>query len=76
MRGVHNQRVLQHCVPRFGNVRVMTTTPEHASSPSVDPREVRERTGVNVNPLTRKFSLQPSLQVNYMLCADKPNETA
>ncbi len=54
----------------------MTTTHEHASSPSVDPREVSERTGVNVNPLTRKFSLQPSLQVNYMLCADKPNETA
>ncbi|MFK8014339.1 MAG: bifunctional 2-polyprenyl-6-hydroxyphenol methylase/3-demethylubiquinol 3-O-methyltransferase UbiG [Gammaproteobacteria bacterium] len=32
------------------------------------------RTGVNVNPLTRKFSLQPSLQVNYMLCAAKPDE--
>lgn len=38
--------------------------------------DVDEKTGVNVNPLTRQFSLKRSLQVNYMLCASKPPETA
>ena len=34
-----------------------------------DGLQVRAETGVAVNPLTRRFSLVPSLRVNYMLAA-------
>ena len=36
--------------------------------------DVCDQTGINVNPFTRKFSLQSSLQVNYMLMAARPSE--
>ena len=34
--------------------------------------EVRDSAGVDINPLTRQFRLKSSLQVNYMLTAERP----
>jgi 2-polyprenyl-6-hydroxyphenyl methylase/3-demethylubiquinone-9 3-methyltransferase len=36
--------------------------------------EVGEKTGVKVNPISRRFRVHPSLQVNYMLWASKSRE--
>ncbi|HSH41946.1 MAG TPA: bifunctional 2-polyprenyl-6-hydroxyphenol methylase/3-demethylubiquinol 3-O-methyltransferase UbiG [Arenicellales bacterium] len=36
--------------------------------------EVREMTGMHYNPLQRRYSLAPGLDVNYLVCCRKPND--